>query len=161
MVCKLAQIQPEIWITLPLEAKKWPLNERKLQQQEDEKINKSLALSKSIAVYNYKEISNSNMPNQYASVKNVAKGKDVNVIKDNSSQTYVFVDDFLEEAIKISSTYETGEDAHYEYFSSNHNAHSTLRISNSLHNKCMNQLHLSEKYQISILDCGTDTCVLG
>jgi hypothetical protein len=29
MVCKLAQIPPEIWMTLPLEAKKWLLNERK------------------------------------------------------------------------------------------------------------------------------------
>jgi hypothetical protein len=32
MVCKLAQIPPEIWMTLPLEAKKWLLNERKRQQ---------------------------------------------------------------------------------------------------------------------------------
>jgi hypothetical protein len=31
MVCKLAQIPSEIWITLPLEAKKWILNERKRQ----------------------------------------------------------------------------------------------------------------------------------
>jgi hypothetical protein len=31
MVCKLAQIPPEIWMTLPLEAKKWLLNERKRQ----------------------------------------------------------------------------------------------------------------------------------
>jgi hypothetical protein len=33
MVCKLALIPPEIWMTLPLEAKKWLLNERKRQQQ--------------------------------------------------------------------------------------------------------------------------------
>jgi hypothetical protein len=32
MVCKLAQIPPEIWMTLPLESKKWLLNERKRQQ---------------------------------------------------------------------------------------------------------------------------------
>jgi hypothetical protein len=69
MVCKLAQIPPEIWMTLPLEAKKSLLNERKLQQQEDEKMKKSLALSKSIAVSNDKDTSNSNMPNQYARVK--------------------------------------------------------------------------------------------
>jgi hypothetical protein len=50
MVCKLAQIPPEIWMTLPLEAKIWLLNERKCQQQEDEKMKKSLALSKSTAV---------------------------------------------------------------------------------------------------------------
>jgi hypothetical protein len=33
MVCKLAQIPPEIWMTLPLEAKKWLLNERKSQNR--------------------------------------------------------------------------------------------------------------------------------
>jgi hypothetical protein len=44
MVCKLAQIPPEIWMDLPLEAKKCLLNERKRQQQEDDKMKKSLAL---------------------------------------------------------------------------------------------------------------------
>jgi hypothetical protein len=66
MVCKLAQIPPEIWMTLPSVAKKWLLNERKRQQQEDDKMNKSLALSKSTAVPNFKDISNSSIPNQYA-----------------------------------------------------------------------------------------------
>jgi hypothetical protein len=50
MVCKLAQIPADIWMTLPLEAKKWLLTERKRQQQEDDKMKKSLALSKSTAV---------------------------------------------------------------------------------------------------------------
>jgi hypothetical protein len=101
------------------------------------------------------------MTNQYARVKNVAKGEDV--IKDNTDQIYAFVDEFLEEAMQISSLYETDEDedVDYEYWSSNHNAHVTLSISNSLHNKCMNLLHLAEKYHISILDAGADTCVLG
>jgi hypothetical protein len=76
MVCKLAQIPPEIWMTLPLEAKKWLLNERKRQQQEDDKMKKSLALNKSTAVSNDKDINNSNKPNQYARVKNVAKRKE-------------------------------------------------------------------------------------
>jgi hypothetical protein len=83
------------------------------------------------------------MPNQYARVKNVAKGQDV--IKDNTYQTYAFVDvdEFLEEeAIKHSSIYETDEDVDSEYWSSNHNAHATLIISTSLNNKCMNLLHL-------------------
>jgi hypothetical protein len=40
MVCKLAQIPPEIWMTLPFEAEKWLLNERKCQQQEDDKMKK-------------------------------------------------------------------------------------------------------------------------
>jgi hypothetical protein len=72
MVCKLAQIPPEIWMTLPLEAKKRLLNERKRQQQDNDKMKKSLALSKSKAVPNDKDNNNSNMPNQYARVKNVA-----------------------------------------------------------------------------------------
>jgi hypothetical protein len=120
---------------------------------------KSLALSKSTAVPNDKDTNNSNMPNQCARVKNVVKGEDV--IKENTDHTYDFVDEFLEEAIKNSSIYEEDEDVDYEYWSSNHNSHTTLSISNSLHNKCMNLLHLPEKYHISILDVGADTCVLG
>jgi hypothetical protein len=46
---------------------------------------------------------NANMPNQYARVKNVAKGEDV--IKENTDQTYAFADEFLEEAMKSSSFY--------------------------------------------------------
>jgi hypothetical protein len=41
-------------MTLPLEAKKWLLNERKRQQQEDNKMKKLLSLSKSTAVPNDK-----------------------------------------------------------------------------------------------------------
>jgi hypothetical protein len=93
MVCKLAQIPPEIWMTLPLEVKKWLLNETKHQQQEDDKMKKSLALTKSKAVPNDKDTNNVNMPNQYARVKNVAKGEDV--IKENAYQTYIFVDEFF------------------------------------------------------------------
>jgi hypothetical protein len=90
-------------MTLPLEAKKWLLNERKHQQQEDDKMKKSLALSKYTAVPNGKEIRNSDMPNQFARVKNIAKGE--NEIKENTSQSHDFVDEFddefLEEVIKI------------------------------------------------------------
>jgi hypothetical protein len=60
-------------------------------------MKKSLALRKYTAVPNDKETSSSNMPNQYARVKNVAKGGDS--IKENTDQTYAFVDEFLEEAI--------------------------------------------------------------
>jgi hypothetical protein len=56
MVCKLAQIPPEIWVTLPLEDKKWLLNERKRQQQKDDKMKKSLVLTKSTAVPNDKTL---------------------------------------------------------------------------------------------------------
>ena len=38
MVCKLAQVPPEIWMTLSVDAKKWLLNERKRQQKEDDKL---------------------------------------------------------------------------------------------------------------------------
>jgi prenyltransferase beta subunit len=112
MICKLAQIPPEIWMTLPLEAKKWLLNERKCQKQEDDKMKKSLSLSKSTGVPNDKDTNNSNLPNQYARVKNVAKGEDV--IKENTDQIYAFVDEFLEEAMKSSSLYEADEDVDYE-----------------------------------------------
>jgi phosphoserine aminotransferase len=37
----------------------------------------------------------------YARVKNVAKGEDV--IKDDTNHNYAFVDEFLEESMKISS----------------------------------------------------------
>jgi prenyltransferase beta subunit len=159
MVCKLAQIPPDIWMILPLEAKKWLLNETKYQKQEDDKMKKSLALSKYTGVSNDMDTNNSNLPNQYAAMKNVAKWEDV--IKDDTDQIYAFVDEFLEEEMKSSSIYETDEDVDYQYWSSNHDAHATLSISNCLHNKCMNLLHLPEKYRISILDGGADTCVLG
>jgi hypothetical protein len=73
----------------------------------------SLALSKSIAVFNDKYHCNSNILNQYARVKNVAKGEDV--IKENTDQTYAFVDEFLEEAMKRSNMYEIDQDVDYEY----------------------------------------------
>jgi hypothetical protein len=41
MVCNLAQLPPEIWMTLPVEAKKWLLNEQKLQQQHDDNKKRS------------------------------------------------------------------------------------------------------------------------
>jgi hypothetical protein len=99
------------------------------------------------------------MPNQYTRVKNVAKGEDV--IKDNTDQTYAFVDEFLEEAMKSLILYEADQDVDYEYWSSNHNTHATLSISNSLNNKCMNLVYLPDKYHINNLDGSEDTCVLG
>jgi hypothetical protein len=56
-------------------------------------MKKSLVLTKSTAVSNDKETNNSNIPNQYTRVKNVAKGEDV--IKENTDQTYAFVVKFL------------------------------------------------------------------
>jgi hypothetical protein len=113
MVCKLAQIPPEIWMTLHLEAKKWLFNERKHQRQEDDKMINSLALSETTAFPNDKDTNDSFLPNLYARMKNVAKGEDV--IKENTDQTYAFVDEFLEEAMKSSSIYEADKDVDYEY----------------------------------------------
>jgi hypothetical protein len=62
-------------------------------------MRKSLALSKSTSVPNDKETSNSNMPNQYARVKNVAKGEDV--IKENTDQTYALLMNFLKKQSKV------------------------------------------------------------
>jgi hypothetical protein len=53
-------------MTLSLEAKKWLLNERKRQQNEDDKMKTSLALIESTVVPNDKETNNSNIPNQYS-----------------------------------------------------------------------------------------------
>jgi hypothetical protein len=103
-------------------------------------MNKLLYLSRYTASTNDKDTNNSNLLNQYARVKNVTKGE--HVIKENTDQTYAFVDEFLEEAMKSSSISETDEDVDYEYWSSNHKAHVTLSISNYIHNKCMNLLHL-------------------
>jgi hypothetical protein len=111
-------------------------------------MKKSLDLSKSTAVPNDKDTNNSKTSNQYARVKNLAKEEDV--IKENTDQIYAFVDEFLEQSMKNSNIYETDEDVDYEYWSSNHNAHATLSISNSLHNTYMNLLHLPDKYHISI-----------
>jgi hypothetical protein len=109
-------------------------NSKGVTKIEDEKMKKSLALSKSTAVSNDKDTNNANMPNQYTRVKNAAKGEDV--IKEDTDQTQDFVDadEFLEEAMKSSSLCEADQDVDYEYWSSNHNAHATLSISNSLHN---------------------------
>jgi hypothetical protein len=49
-------------MNLPLEDKKWLLNERKRQHQEDDKMKKSLTLSKSTTVSNDKETKNSIIP---------------------------------------------------------------------------------------------------
>jgi phosphoserine aminotransferase len=91
-------------------------------------------------------------------VKNVSKGEDL--IKDNIDQTYAFVDEFFEVEIKTSSIHELDEFIDSEYRSSSHNAQATLSISNSLHKKCVNLLHLPERYHISILDGSADTCIL-
>jgi hypothetical protein len=113
-------------------------------------MKKLSALSKSIAVSDDKETRNSNMPNQYARVKNVVKGEDV--IKDITDQTYAFVDEFLEEAMNSSSIYEADEDLVYEYWSSNHNTHATLlRVYVMLRNVLNVYVHFSKHYLYEVI----------
>ena len=162
MVCKLAQIPTEIWMTLPLEAKKWLLNERKRQQKEEDKLKKSSNLSskdptKSSGKDDRNISSNSNMPNQYATVKNAVKGEDDTQVQ--ATNTNDFIDEFLEDAIKSSNLYEEQDDD-YEAWNSEHNVYTSISINNTLHNKCMSLLFLPENHHISILDGDADTCVL-
>jgi hypothetical protein len=159
MVCKLAQVPPEIWMSLSLEAKKWLLNERKRQQQEDDKLKKSLDQCKSTFVAADKDSNNRTIPNQYAMLKNVAKGEEV--AQDETDQAYGFVDKFLEEAIKSSRIHESQQDAEHEYWTTDNYAFANFSISNTYHNSCMKLSILQDRYNISILDGGADTCVLG
>jgi hypothetical protein len=100
------------------------------------------------------------MPNQYVEVKSVAKGEEM--IEEDTEQSYDFVDESLEEVLRISSLFETEHDLEYDHWSSDHNIHAIISISNALHNKFMNLLFLPETYHISILmDGGAETCVLG
>ena len=135
------------------------MNERKHQQQEDDKTKKHLALNNKGAIKILDKDSNSNMPNQYARVQNtMRREKDV---QGDSDQTFSFVDEFLEETVRSSSIYESGQEVEDEIWTAEHNIHASISVNNTLHNKCMNLLFLPEKYHISILDGVVDTCVLG
>ena len=46
------------------------------------------------------------MPNQHARFENAMKGEEA--VQENSEKTYRFVDELLEEAVKMSSKYESG-----------------------------------------------------
>jgi hypothetical protein len=158
MVCKLAQVPPEIWMTLSMEAKKWLLTERKRQQQEDDKMKKSSSKKDTVKFAEKDSTNSSNMPSQYAKVKNAVKGEEE--VPDKREQDYGFIDEFLEEAVNTSNIYESKQEIDYDYWTSEHNIHTSISINNTLYNKCMNLLLLPERYHISILDGGADTCVL-
>jgi hypothetical protein len=159
MICKLAQVPPEIWMTLSMEAKKWLLNERKRQEQKDDKMKKSLSKKDIIKGPEGDRTNPSDMPNQYAKVKNTVNGEEE--LQDGTEQDYGFIDEFLEEAINTSNIHESQQEANYDYWTSENNIHTSISINNTLCNKCMNLLFLPERYHVSILDGGADTCVLG
>ena len=113
MVCKLAQVPPEIWMTLSVDAKKWLLHERKLQQQEDDKLKKSSNGKDTITASEKERNSSSNMPSQYSRVKNVVKGEEE--VQDSREQDYGFIDEFLEEAVNTSNIYESQQETDYDF----------------------------------------------
>ena len=87
------------------------------------------------------------------------KGEDS--VQENSNLTYSFVDEFLEEAIKRSSIYESGQEIEDDVWTPERNVHASISIINTLHNKCMTLLFLLKNYHTSILESDVDTCVLG
>jgi hypothetical protein len=54
--------------------------------------------------------------------------------------------------------YESTQETDYGYWISEHNAHASIIINYTMHNKCMHLVFLPEIYHISILDGGVDTC---
>jgi hypothetical protein len=132
MVCKLAQVPPEIWMTLSTEAKKWLLSERKRQQQEDDKMKKSSNKKDAIKSPEKDRTNSSNMPNQYAKVKNTVKGE--KELQDDTEQDYGFIYEFLEEAVNTSNIYESQQETDYDYWTSEHNIHTSISINNTLYN---------------------------
>ena len=73
------------------------------------------------------------MPNLYTKVKNAVKREDE--IQDQVTNTYGFIDEFLEDSIKSSNLYEE-QDADYEMWNLEHNVYTSISINNTLHDKC-------------------------
>ena len=145
-----------------MDAKKWLLNKRKRQQQEDDKVKRLLLLSNNESLkVSDKDENNSVIPNQYERVKLASKGEEEIQEDTDQNHNYNFIDEFLEEAVKNSSLYESDQEAEYDVWSIEHNIHACISINNTLLHKCMNLPFLPERYHISILDGGADTCVLG
>jgi hypothetical protein len=101
----------------------------------------------------------SNMPNQYAKVKNAVKGEEE--IQDDTDYGYSFVDEFLEKALNTSNIYEAQQGKDYDLWISDHNVRTGISINNTLYKRCMNLLFQPDSHHISILDGGADPCVLG
>jgi hypothetical protein len=92
-------------MTLPLEAKKWLLNESKRQQQEDDKTKKPFSLNSKGAV---------KIPEK--------AGKD---------PSYGFVDEFIEEAVKSSNEFESDQETRYNFWISEYSLNTSIRINYS------------------------------
>jgi hypothetical protein len=78
--------------------------------------------------------------------------------KDN---TYVLIDEYIEEGINNSNVYESTHENDYDYWTCEHNADASISINKTFYSKCMNLLFLTESYHLGIMDGVTDTCLLG
>ena len=56
-------------------------------------------------------------------------------VQEDSDQTYSFVDEFLEEAARSSSKYKSGQEVEDDFWTAEHNIHTSISVSNTLHNK--------------------------
>jgi hypothetical protein len=72
----------------------------------------------------------SKQPNQYAKVKNTAKGEEE--VQDVTNHNRGFVDEFLEEGLNTSNIHEAQQDTDYDFWISNHNVHTSIGIGNTL-----------------------------
>ena len=66
-------------------------------------------------------------------------------VQEETDHTYGFIDEYLEEAVNTSNIYESRQEIDCDYWISEHNAHASISINNTLHNKCMNLLFLTRK----------------
>jgi hypothetical protein len=141
MVYKLAQLPPLIWMMLPVEAKKWILNERKCQQHEydSKKWSLSSGTKYTIKIAHREKIFPIYKP--ICKSQNSLKGEEE--LQADKYHTHGLIDEYLEEAINTEC-----------------NAHTNISIENNFYNKFMNLLFFQESYHSSILDGGADTYVL-
>jgi hypothetical protein len=117
-------------MTLSMEAKKWMLNERKRKQQEDYEFKRSSSRKDTIKVPEKDRTNSPTLSNQYAKVKNTVKVE--GELQDGTEQDYGFIDEFLEEAVNTCNLHETQQKTDYDYWTSEHNVHTSINIINIL-----------------------------
>jgi hypothetical protein len=78
------------------------------------------------------------------------KKKEKVPVQEDKMQNYDYVDDLIEESIRKYTLYEHGNNEECDYWTVDHNANTSISVSNSLHNTFMSLLFLPEKYHISI-----------
>ena len=72
------------------------------------------------------------MPNQYARVQSTVRGEETG--QENFDQTYSFVYELLEEAVRSSFLYESGQEVEDDFWTAEHNIHASISVNNTLHN---------------------------